>query len=115
MRRNRRPGNVFIRLGFFLVIIGFGSAILGTTSSYEFMLLAWANGMQPYAGIVVGLIGVGVLCSPFVLRARQRASSAEPITQQAAFGEGYQHPGFAHEQPQFGEAPHGQGQPGGWQ
>lgn len=88
MARTRRQGNVFVRLGVFLLIIGFGSVILHSATDYQFTLLMWADGMQPYIGIVVGLIGVGLLCSPFIVRARQqRAGGGEPVSPMAAFGQ----------------------------
>jgi hypothetical protein len=86
MPRNRRRGNPLVRLGVFLVIIGFGSTVLHASTDYQFTLLAWADGMQPYAGILVGLIGVGLLVTPFVLRARE-GSPGMPIAPGAAFGQ----------------------------
>jgi hypothetical protein len=61
-----------------LVIIGFGSVLLNSTSDIQFTLLAWADGMQPYIGVVVGLIGVALLASPFILRARQARANGRP-------------------------------------
>jgi hypothetical protein len=79
----------------FLVIIGFGSALLHSTGDIQFTLLVWADGMQPYIGLVVGLIGVALLASPFILRARQARTNGQQAMPQGAFG---QQPGF--EQPQ---------------
>jgi hypothetical protein len=75
-----------VRIGVLLVIIGFGSTVLHSSTDYQFTLVAWADGMQPYAGIIIGLIGVGLLATPFVLRARE-GSPGSPISPAAAFGQ----------------------------
>jgi hypothetical protein len=120
MPRSRRRGNPMIRIGTFLIIIGFGSAVLGSSSDYEFELLAWADGMQPFVGILVGLIGVGLLVAPFILRARQ-GSASSPIAPGAAFNAAPAPGGFP--QPQAGPAgfappqagPGGFPQPAAWE
>jgi hypothetical protein len=86
MPRSRRRGNPMVRIGVLLVIIGFGSTVLHSSTDYQFTLVAWADGMQPYAGIIIGLIGVGLLATPFILRARE-GSPGSPISPTAAFGQ----------------------------
>lgn len=114
MPRNRRRGNPLVRIGVFLVIIGFGSTVLHASTDYQFTLLAWADGMQPYVGILVGLIGVALLATPFVLRARE-GSPGSLIAPGAAFGQpggGAPAPGgFAAPQPGPGGFP----QPATWE
>lgn len=115
MRRTRRSGNPLVRLGIFLVIIGFGSVILNSGTDFQFTLLVWADGAQPYIGIVVGLLGVGLLASPVLLRARQaKASAAQqtPFAQPQNFGQGFGQPPQGFAQPQgFAPSPQGFDQP----
>jgi hypothetical protein len=104
----RRVG---LRFGIFLVLIGFGSVVLHAKTDYQFTYLKWADGMQPYAGIVVGLIGLGLLFGPFILRALsgRRSSGAAPVyspVQQDLGPQGYP-PLF----PQQGVEPNQWGQP----
>lgn len=106
MPRTRRRGNPMVRIGVVLIIIGFGSAILHSATSYQFTYLMWADGAQPYVGIVLGLIGVALLAMPFIVRARQ-GGAGSAIAPGAAFaqppmGGGYQ--GFPQQQPNnFGQ------------
>lgn len=115
MRRTRRSGNPLVRLGIFLVIIGFGSVILHSGTDYQFTLLMWADGAQPYIGIVVGLLGVGLLASPVLLRAKQaKAGAAQqtPFGQPQNFGPGFGQPAQGFGQPQgFAQPPQGSDQP----
>ncbi|HEX3592373.1 MAG TPA: hypothetical protein VHV74_22355 [Pseudonocardiaceae bacterium] len=137
MPRTRRRGNPLARIGVLLVVIGFGSTILHSATDYQFTLIAWADGAQPYIGILLGLVGVGLLATPFILRARE-GSPGSPIAPAAAFGQptgapqGFpqtgvpqpapweQQAGFGQpqqfQQPQFPQQqPFNQGQPdGGW-
>lgn len=49
-------------IGVIVMIQGFGSAIAALfTDDKKFgFLLGWANDYQPFAGIAVGLLGIGV-------------------------------------------------------
>jgi hypothetical protein len=108
MPRPRRRGNPLVRIGVLLVIIGFGSTVLHSASSYQFTLLAWADGMQPYVGIVVGLTGVLLLAMPFIIVSARQGSSgttASPTPPGAAFAQPSADGGFP--------APQG-GQPAGF-
>lgn len=109
MARTRRRGNPLMRGGITLTILGFGSTVLHSATSGEFVLLAWANGAQPYVGIVVGLIGVGLLATPFILRARD-GSPGQPSMPAAGYAPAPG--GFG--APQGGPAPTGFPQPGGF-
>jgi hypothetical protein len=106
----RRVG---LRFGIFLVLIGFGSVVLHAKTDYQFTYLKWADGMQPYVGIVVGLIGLGLLFGPFILRAlsgRRSGGGAAPVyspVQQGLGPQGYPPLGF----PQQGAEPNQWGQP----
>ncbi|MFI5777342.1 hypothetical protein [Nocardia sp. NPDC051570] len=46
-----------VRIGIWLAILGFGSLLLQQLDMH-FMILAWADSMQPWFGIVLGAIGV---------------------------------------------------------
>lgn len=59
------------RIGTILTMAGFGSVILMLMNAH-FVLLAWADPMQPAFGIVVGIAGVIVLIAGIV-RERQAA------------------------------------------
>lgn len=69
------------RIGTLLTIAGFGSLLL-MLMNYHFVLLAWADPMQPAFGIVVGILGVILLAAGF-LNDRQAASPA-PESEQAS-------------------------------
>jgi uncharacterized membrane protein len=62
------------RIGTILTIAGFGSLVLMLMNAH-FILLAWADSMQPAFGIVVGIVGVLVLVAGLV-RDRQAAPPA---------------------------------------
>jgi hypothetical protein len=49
-----------VGLGVLLIILGAGSMILQELG-YEFRILSWATDYQPFAGIVIALVGVAVL------------------------------------------------------
>lgn len=46
-----------VRLGIFLLVIGFGSLGLNAIG-YEFRILSWADEYQPWTGIGIGVLGV---------------------------------------------------------
>ncbi len=129
--RTRGSRNALLRLGIFLIIIGFGSAVLSTTN-YQFTLLSWSNGMQPWLGIVLGAAGVVMILVP-LLRGRMggfgpRSGGAiapaqhlqQPQQQQQppqGFGQPAQQPygqpqQFAPQQQFNQQPPQGFGQPG---
>jgi len=49
-----------VGLGVLLIILGAGSMIL-QEMGYEFRILSWATDYQPFAGIVIAVVGVAVL------------------------------------------------------
>lgn len=122
--RTRNSRNVLLRLGIFLIIVGFGSAVLSSTN-YQFTLLSWSNSMQPVLGIVLGAAGVVMVLLPLL---RGRLSGFGPRSggmvapaqhlqqQQQGFGEPAQQPYGAqqqHAQQQYGtpQQQFNQGQP----
>ncbi len=119
--RTRNSRNALLRLGIFLIIVGFGSAILSSTN-YQFTLLSWSNSMQPVLGIVLGAAGVVMVALPLL---RGRLSGFGPRSggmvapaqhlqqQQQGFGEPPQQSYGAQQQQQYGtpQQQFNQGQP----
>ncbi|MFI9508729.1 hypothetical protein [Nocardia sp. NPDC052566] len=54
------------RIGIWLAIFGFGSLLLNTIN-YHFIILAWADDMQPVFGIALGVVGVLVAIAGVVM------------------------------------------------
>ncbi|MDQ6658342.1 MAG: hypothetical protein M3Z00_08980 [Actinomycetota bacterium] len=50
------------RFGITCLIFGIGSAVLNLMN-YHFTILMWADGMQPWFGLGLGLVGVGLVLS----------------------------------------------------
>ncbi|WP_067701095.1 hypothetical protein [Nocardia jejuensis] len=48
-----------IRIGVWMVVLGFGSLLL-QKANMHFIILSWADDMQPVFGIALGLAGVVV-------------------------------------------------------
>lgn len=48
-------------LGLTMVVLGFGSAYLRTQMGVDTALTTWMAPAQPYAGIVMGLIGLAIV------------------------------------------------------
>jgi hypothetical protein len=78
-----------VRLGGLLAFFGFGSVVLDSFG-WQFRILTWAEPMQPWLGIVLGLAGVAVLAAKFLMN-----KDASPDG--ATAGEGFAPPpgGFA--------------------
>lgn len=53
------------RLGAVLALFGFGSALLHFTG-YQFRLLMWADGIQPFFGLGLGALGAVLLLIPML-------------------------------------------------
>ncbi|MGQ0839746.1 hypothetical protein [Actinokineospora sp.] len=69
----------------FLMVIGFGSVLLGFTD-FQFTIVSWAEPWQPAAGLAIG--GVGVLIAVLLVAFQKNpAESAAP--QQVAGQPGY--------------------------
>lgn len=64
------------RIGGALVIFGFGSVLLSAFNAH-FVILAWMDDAQPWAGIVMGLAGVAVFAAPFLIAKNQQASGGQ--------------------------------------
>ena len=108
----RRSGNYLLRLSITLMVIGYGSIPLSSTD-FQFTLLSWANGMQPWVGLVVGTIGLGFLVVPLIMARTGRSGSFSPaahIQQQQGFGYGAQQQPYGAPQQQFAQQPY-PGQP----
>ncbi|HEV3355388.1 MAG TPA: hypothetical protein VG247_01275 [Pseudonocardiaceae bacterium] len=118
--RTRNSRNALLRLGIFLIIVGFGSAVLSSTN-YQFTLLSWSNSMQPVLGIVLGAAGIVMVALPLL---RGRLSGFGPRSggmiapaqhlqqQQQGFGEPAQQ-SYGAQQQQYGapQQQFNQGQP----
>jgi hypothetical protein len=99
----RGSGNYLLRLSIFLMIIGFGSVLLSFTD-YQFTLLSWANGMQPWVGIVVGAAGLAILLVPMLARrggAGGAIAPAQHLQQQQGYGYPAPQQGYGAPQQQF--------------
>jgi hypothetical protein len=62
-----------VRIGIFLIVIGFGSLVLNSFN-YEFVILSWATPYQPMIGVGIGIIGIAVTLISFLM-GRQRAEN----------------------------------------
>lgn len=63
-------------IGFVLVVLGFGSAVLNLTGTdFEFRLMSIFADYQPWAGLILGLIGVGLIYSTM----RNQKTEPEPV------------------------------------
>ncbi|WP_194817271.1 hypothetical protein [Nocardia sp. XZ_19_385] len=60
-----------VQIGIWLAILGFGSLIL-EQMNMEFIILSWADDMQPVFGIGLGVIGVLVALAGGVMSAQKR-------------------------------------------
>jgi hypothetical protein len=50
-----------VQLGFLLMVIGFGSAVMHQFTGVQFPLLSWWDRCQPVAGMVVGVVGLAAV------------------------------------------------------
>jgi hypothetical protein len=66
-----------MRLGAFLALIGFGSALLHFTS-VQFKLLLWAEPYQPALGLGIGALGAVIIVIK-VATSKEHAEEAEPF------------------------------------
>ncbi|MEV0462137.1 hypothetical protein ACFXO9_08290 [Nocardia tengchongensis] len=60
-----------LRLGVWMAILGFGSLFL-EKANMHFIILAWADNMQPGFGIVLGAIGVLVALVAVGMQAKDK-------------------------------------------
>lgn len=118
-------------IGIILVLYGFGSAIL-YSFDYTFSLTEFLYDSQPWAGILIGIVGVGLIVGGAVMEKQKKAKKAaleaahgpqQPYGQQQygapqqgqpGFAAPQGQPGFAAQQrPQFGQpgAPQQGGRP----
>ncbi|MEJ3656631.1 hypothetical protein WEH80_27095 [Actinomycetes bacterium KLBMP 9759] len=65
-----------VRIGSFLAVVGFLSAILYSFTDYRIVLLSWADAYQPLLGTVVGVVGVGlIVVNKLMSRPREEPAS----------------------------------------
>ncbi|GAB3211004.1 hypothetical protein ACFYUD_23360 [Nocardia tengchongensis] len=60
-----------LRLGVWMAILGFGSLFL-EKANMHFIILAWADNMQPGFGIVLGAVGVLVALVAVGMQAKDK-------------------------------------------
>jgi hypothetical protein len=65
--------------GIFLIVIGAGSLLLPMLG-YQFTLMELVDDYQPYAGIVVALIGAGLLTMGMTRRAPTAEATSTPAS-----------------------------------
>ena len=70
-----------LRFGIALILLGFGSMALSQYSDRQFVILMWAEPMQPALGIGVGVLGIVLLVLGLVLNNRKPAAPAQPSIQ----------------------------------
>jgi hypothetical protein len=63
-------------IGAFLILIGFGSLLL-PLFDMQFTILAPLEDFQPVAGIVLGIVGLGLLVLPSFLAGRREIAPSE--------------------------------------
>jgi len=80
--------SIMMRIGVLCAVLGFGTIIL-EQFDYEFRILSWASDMQPFFGIVLGLVGLALIGGSVAMN---RAKSA-PQPQQPAPVQPPQQPG----------------------
>lgn len=78
----RTSGNPMVRASITLMVLGFGSALLNLIEVH-FIILAWADGIQPWFGLALGAVGVLFLVVPLLLARRGGGSiaPAQPLQQ----------------------------------
>lgn len=101
----RRSRNSLLRSSITLMIIGFGSVALSFTD-YQFILLSWANPLQPWIGLVIGVIGLGFIVVPLIM---SRTGGGGSIAPGQPVQQGF---GYAAPQQQFPPQQPGFNQPG---
>lgn len=80
----RASGNPMARLSITLMVIGYGSVLLNYTD-IQFILLGWASSMQPWIGLIIGTIGLGILLVPLLMARRGGSiTPAQPFQQNYA-------------------------------
>lgn len=96
------------RIGGLIVFLGFGSLLL-RLANIDFRIIAWADGMQPTFGLVLGLVGLVLIGLPFLLAKRSKTGGENQFDHTAAAqGQFAQGPQF----PPPGQPGHFAGQPG---
>ena len=99
----RGSGNYLLRLSIILMIFGFGSALLSFTD-YQFTALSWANGVQPWLGIILGVAGIAILVVPLIARrSGGTIAPAQHLQQQQGYGYPPQQQPYGAPQQQFGQ------------
>jgi hypothetical protein len=89
----RASGNYLLRLSITLMVIGYGSVLLNFTE-IQFTVLGWAHSMQPWIGLIIGTIGLGILVIPLIARRGGGGSvaPAQPFQQNYGYAQPPQQP-----------------------
>ena len=77
-------------LGSAMLVLGFASAIMRTQLDMDTVLTSWMGGAQPFSGIAMGVVGLGVMVlGNRLMKAREerldRLESVESLEQPASF------------------------------
>jgi hypothetical protein len=82
-----------VRVSITLMVLGYGSVLLNLINIH-FIILAWADNMQPWAGLIIGTIGLLFLLVPLLLARRGGGSiaPAQPLQQNYGFAPAPQQP-----------------------
>lgn len=63
-------------IGFFLILIGFGSLIL-ERFGMTFKILFWADPYQPWVGLIAGIIGIILVAAGFLTKNNEEPAGTE--------------------------------------
>ena len=71
-----RRGGVMIGWGITLAVLGFGSLVM-PMFGLQFKIMSLLDGGQPFAGIIIGVVGVILVVAGFMKRSSPAAAEAE--------------------------------------
>ncbi|WP_410571439.1 hypothetical protein [Amycolatopsis sp. cmx-4-61] len=74
--------SIMMRIGVLFAVLGFGTIVL-EQFDYEFRILSWASDMQPFFGIVLGLVGLALIGGSVAMNraksAPQQPAAVQPV------------------------------------